>query len=247
MQQKLLRKAGLLSILLTIVGSMLTSCINEPDPTTPPPMTSMVRFVNAIPDGGKMDVWVDGTVVSAGLSYKDVTPYLTIHAGDRFIRLTNAGEDTSKAIFRGEFTIRSLTMITSVFRGWLTPPSNVQFWITQERFVYSDETVNLVDSADVKLINASIEAPTAKLVEGTKTLIDQTKYKDANSNQWWLSSYVRIKTGSHDFTVVDGNSVTLTPFTFDLVAKHRYTFVVMGTNATPDVLRLTDDVTQYPH
>jgi hypothetical protein len=254
MQQKLLRKAGLLSILLTLVGTMLTSCINEPDPTIPPPMTSKVRFVNAISDAGKMDVWVDSLKVATDVSYKDITPYLTLHAGDRYIRLTHAGDDTSQAVYRGIFTIRSLTMNTMAFLGYLAGTSGC--YATQERLVYADETAALVDSADVKLINLNVQIKTAKLEETLKTAqqkdstvmrIDLSKYKDAAGNQWWLSSYVRMPIGDHKFTVIDENSAKVKEFDYTFTTKQRYTFIVVGTTGAADVLLLKDDVTVYSH
>ena len=64
MQQKLLRKAGLLGMVLLLSGVVLTGCIDEPNPPVLDRITSEVRFVHASPDAPAVDITLtDGTIL----------------------------------------------------------------------------------------------------------------------------------------------------------------------------------------
>lgn len=236
MQQKLYRKAGLLCMLVTAVGLVIVGCINEPNPTGPQRMTTLVRFVNALPDGNGVDIWADSARIATNLAYKDFTKYLVVPAGNRFMRVTYTGQDTGQAVFRLLVTYRSQTKCTSVFQGYAATKT-VFNTVTQERFTYADETSKLVDSADVKLMNMNVGNSNAFLMEGT------TQLSPGIPNSY-LSSYIRLKTGDHTFRVVDERAaVVISPFSFPLEGHHRYTFIVVGFSPY-EILTLTDEPMQ---
>jgi hypothetical protein len=236
MQQKLLRKAGLLSILLTAVGFLVAGCVDEPNPTVVPPMTTLVRFVHATPDdNGSMDIWLDSKVYASAIAFKGNTPYITVPSGDHFVRIVPSGQDTAKAVFRQATSFRSLYKMTAVFAG-SAAASDIILLTTQERLSYADETTKLVDSADIKLININVGGLPVSLAQGASRTEMFAELTSPN-----LSIYHRFKTGSYDFYLLNAAKADLKNFQMDLVPHYRYTFVVVGTGTDVDVLRLQDE------
>jgi len=254
MQQMLLRKAGLLGILIASAGLMLGGCVDEPNPPVVDHVTSLVRFVQAIPDAPTVDIWVDGARVASNQNYKSVVNYMVLNAGNRFIRITPAGSDTSQAIFRQLTTIRSFTKNTMIFYGF-SANADVNALVTQERFTYSDETKSLKDSAAVKLINVragetvTLNASAADGTPGSTLLgpVLGVGVTPANATDLLLlSSYKKIVADNSDskFFVMSGATEVIS-FTemlkYSTNQGYRYTFILIGATPTPEVLRLQDD------
>lgn len=240
--QRKLHKAGLLVIVLAFSGLVLAGCVDEPNPPVIEKVTASVRFVHAVSDGPAVDIWSDGNKIKENISFKGYTPYLEINAGDRFIRITPTGQDTSKAIFRQRTSFRSFTKMTMVFFG-LAANDNVGAVLTQERFTYSDETAKLVDSADVKLINVNAGEVPIVLVDGTTDGISGKQLIGGPINSGGLSAYVRIAAGTYKF-YVGTSGVEVTNKSFELKNKTRYSFILVGSAATPEnseLLTLQDD------
>lgn len=237
MQQKLLRKAGLLGLVLCAGGMFLAGCVDEPTPPVVERMQSTVRFVHAVPDAGSVDLWMDGTKIASGIGYKGTVNYMDIPSGLRFFRLTPTGQDTSKAIFRQLVSMRALYKTTAVFFG-LVNNNFVNFLQTQERLTYADETNKpaLVDSADVKLMNMNMMESAITMQDGPSgaTLIGPVE-------AYTLSTYTHVKGGAYTFYVMAGG-VEVTHFDATVsTPKYRYTYILVGDSQNPEVLRLQDE------
>jgi hypothetical protein len=235
MQQKLLRKAGLLLVAVIALGWGLSGCIDEPNPPVRDEVTSSVRFVHAVSDAPAVDIWADGVKVAENVGYKGYTSYLNINSGNRFIRVTPAGSDTSQAVFRQLTSFRSVTQMTIVFFGLSS--SGINMLLTQERFTYSDETDLLADSADVKIININERLEAVKAVADSisgPTLLPAV-------NAYALSPYRKIIAAPYNFVfVTDPQAAEVTRLSMTLSAKSRYSFILFGTAAEPQLLALTD-------
>lgn len=59
---------------------------------------ALVRVVSAIPGVSRLDLFVDGEKIAAGVEYKTVTPYLEVPAGRQTLRLRPAGLDTAEPL-----------------------------------------------------------------------------------------------------------------------------------------------------
>lgn len=242
MQQKLLRKAGLLVIVLLASGAMFNGCIDEPNPPVLDRIVSEVRFVHAVSDAPAVDIWVDDEKVLSGVGYKDHSDYLTINSGNRFLRAVPAGADTSQSVFRRLVSVRSLMKITMAF---FQNVDDIELMSTQERFTYADETTSLVDSSEaaLKVINLNfdgIDYGIAKSVEGNnyESLV-------APVPAGFLSAYETIPAQSATCFISRGGGtvITASQFGHDFQAGYRYSFIIVGTGEQEqlDVLTLTDD------
>lgn len=242
MQQKLLRKAGLLVIVLLASGAMFNGCIDEPNPPVLDRIVSEVRFVHAVSDAPAVDIWVDDEKVLSGVNYKDNSDYLTINSGNRFLRVVPAGADTAQSVFRRLVSVRSLMKITMAF---FQNVDDIELLSTQERFTYADETTSLADSSEaaLKVINLNFDGiryGIAKSVEGNnyESLV-------APVPAGLLSAYEIIPAQSATCFISRENGTVITPsqFDHDFQAGYRYSFIIVGTGEQEelDVLRLTDD------
>lgn len=238
MRQKLLQRAGLLSLVLLMTGMFLSGCIEEPNPPVLDRVTSEVRFVHAVPDAPAVDIWVDGQVVAPNVGYKGFSPYLTVNAGERWLRVVPAGADSSASLFRSRVTVRSLTKMTMAF---FNSTAQIELLSTQERFTYADETTRLVDSCDVKLINLANTGVT--YVVQRKSGADE--YEDITPEVGGadLTPYVRVLCETNDFAITDFESNgRAVEFNMTLGKPgYRYSFIVVGNTGEVDVLRLQDE------
>lgn len=237
MRQKLLQKAGLLSLVLLASGVFLTGCIEEPNPPVLDRVTSEVRFVHAVPDAPAVDIYVDAEKVVSNAGFKAASAYLKVNSGNRFLRVVPAGADTSAAVFRRLVSVRSLTKMTMAFFNSVADP---QLLITQERFTYADETSMLVDSCDVKLINLAGTGEALALVKK----IDDQNYEAHTDliNAGSLSAYFKMIASGGDFAVARQGGARAVEFNFQLQKPgYRYSFIVVGNSGGLEVLTLQDE------
>jgi hypothetical protein len=239
MQQKLLRQAGLLSVVMLIAGLALTACIDEPNPPVLDRITSEVRFVHAVPDAPAVDVYVEGEKVASSVTYTGFSNYLEIKSGNRFLRLVPAGGDTSSAVFRRLVSVRSFTKITMAFFNTV---DDIMLLATQERFTYADETSKLVDSAAVKLINLNSGGDAVRFARK----IDETTHEalPPAANAGSLSAYWPVLAEFNEFYLVNAQNPQqrLLPFEAELKKPgYRYSILFVGTSLSREVLVLQDE------
>ncbi len=239
--QRKLHTAGLLIAVFALASVVLTGCVDEPNPPVIEKVTASVRFVHAVSDAPAVDIWVDGARVATNVSFKQASSYLTINAGERIIDVTPTGQDTTNSVYRQRTSIRSFMKMTLVFYG-LAGNANINAMLTQERFTYSDETKKLVDSADVKVINVNAGEVPAVLVDGTNDGVSGPQLIAA-TNAGSLSAYKKVKAGTYKFYLTS-SGIEVTNKQFEIKTGHRYSFILVGSAATPEnseVLTLQDD------
>ena len=235
MQQKLLRKAGLLGVVATALGFFIAGCVDEPNPPVYGNVPCTVRYVHAVKDVGAVDVWIDDVKAFSSMSYMQNSPYKAdIKAGNRFIRLVPTGGDTSAAVYRRLVSFRSFMKMTAVFFDYSGSP---EMLLTQERFTYSNETNKLGDTAQVKLINVNTSENQMKLVSESLTGPTLIGAVDAYS----LSPYTKVLGGAYKMYVLNASDEEVKEINLTLTGMTRYSFIVVGTTDEPNVLTLEDD------
>lgn len=259
MQQKLLRNVVFLGILLVTSGIVLTGCIDEPTIPAPPAMETYVRFINAIPGGPAIDVWIDGTQIATGKASKQATSYLKIGSGDHQMKILQSGSSTE--LFNAKVSLLSLTQQSFVIYDDAVNPKVLQ---TIERYTYSDEGKALADSnrAAVKFIHVikgmgavqlRVDALTGPAILsgplGTTHKPSKDGFGYGAPSQYTMPPVYSLTAGTYNFypATVAGLEVLLPPnfpnnsFQQKVDKGVRYTFVFMGTSVDADVLVLTDD------
>jgi hypothetical protein len=231
--------------MLLVTGVFLSGCIEEPNPPVLDRPTSDVRFIHAVPDGPPVDIWVDGDKVLSNKSFKEVSAYLKINSGNRFLRAVPTGADTSQAYFRRLVSVRSVTKMTVAFYDSFVDSlaNNADnLLMTQERFTYADETTRLVDSCDVKLINLTSTATgdDYKLQRLDAAQVYQDIIPLVGSGS--LSGYKRMLSETADFAVATSSDARAVEFNQTLGKPgYRYSFIVVGNTGGLEVLRLQDE------
>jgi len=73
---------GILIAALAVSAVLLVQRIKAADPTQ-----ARVRVVHAVPGGPTVDLWVDGSEASTGISYTTVTTYVNLSAGPHTVQV----------------------------------------------------------------------------------------------------------------------------------------------------------------
>lgn len=119
---------------------------------------SKLRLVHAVPDGGVIDVLIDGKNVAPGLSFDTATSYLSMASGSRHVQVFAAGT-TTNAFFDGTVNLSGGTTYTAVATGFAnrTPPVNN----TVVAPVFTDDnSAPTSGNAKLRFIHASPSGPT---------------------------------------------------------------------------------------
>lgn len=92
-----MRFPRILSIAIPVVASvfLFTGCDEDEDPVTPVQETARVMAIHASPDAPAVDILVDNVVAKEDLAYLQNTPYTTVNAGTRNIKVNVANTTTS--------------------------------------------------------------------------------------------------------------------------------------------------------
>ena len=77
----------LLAVLLALVGPLHSGTAQAQA------SLSRIRFLHAVPGAPEVDVYLDGTLVAARLSFGSVTPHLALSSGDHQVALRLAGQE----------------------------------------------------------------------------------------------------------------------------------------------------------
>ncbi len=148
-----------------------------------------LRVVHASPDAPAVDVYVDGEAVLTGVSFGAVSDYLTAPAGERSVRITAAGDESTVA-FDGMVTVQADTSYTAVAFGNLTTD---EFAIG----VLEDAPPSVgSDEAAVGLFHASPDAPpvTVTVASSGDALFENLGYGEQ-------AGYATVPAGSYTLEV----------------------------------------------
>ena len=111
------RRSGPLPLVaLALSGLLATACGGKPTDTsirTTTPSGSftspsgqqaaerdraLLRVVSAMPGASRLDLFVEGEKIAAGVEYRTITPFLNVAAGRQSLRLRPAGLDTAEPL-----------------------------------------------------------------------------------------------------------------------------------------------------
>jgi hypothetical protein len=200
---------------LGIAGLALAVCavLLVPGSTANGPATSNVRLAHAalgVPLS--VDVWVDGSPVSTGVSYKTVTPYVPLPAGSHTVEIK-----------LGMVTVVSETVLLVGGVDLTIVGMGVMPSITTTALLDNNHPMN---KDTVRLVHASPDTgPVDVLVTGTltSTAVSELPYKEA-------SGYIGgLGVGEASFEVRPSGEITpLLTFTHTLQSDTIDTFFIMG-------------------
>ena len=167
--------------------------------------TAMLRVAHLSPDAPAVDVSVDGSAVLEGVSFGAVSDYLEVPVGTRTVTIA-AADDPSTVAFEGDLDVTEGTFTVAAV-GELSED-------TFEPLVLSDDnTVPADDTARVRVVHASPDAPAVDITAGGNALFDGVSYQGSGYTEVPAGTYtlnVRGDTESNDGDAVASFGVELT-------------------------------------
>jgi hypothetical protein len=195
---------------------MSTEMDTETETSTSAPETAMLRVAHLSPDAPAVDVSVDGSAVLEGVSFGAVSEYLEVPVGTRTVTIA-AADDPSTVAFEGDLDVTEGTFTVAAV-GELAEDSF-------EPLVLSDDnTVPADDTARVRVVHASPDAPAVDITAGGDALFDGVAYQE--------SGYVEVPANTYTLNVRgdtesnDGESVA--SFDAELNGGTVYTIFAAG-------------------
>lgn len=159
--------------------------------------SARLRVIHASHDAPAVDVYANGALVAAGLSYKDATGYLSVPADTYVVDLRAAGADpASPPVFTETLTLSADTDYTAVAAGFfsLGGPA-VRFRILPVVDTWGDPTS---ETYQANIIHASPTANGVSIdvgVDGTDEIVDQAR--------WTTSGAVALPSAGLRVNVID--------------------------------------------
>ena len=188
----------------------------DTETATPEPETAMLRVAHLSPDAPAVDVSVDGNVALEGVSFGAVSQYLDVPVGTRTVTIA-AADDPSTVAFEGDLDVTEGAFTVAAV-GELSEDSF-------EPLVLSDDnTIPADDTARVRVVHASPDAPAVDITAGGDALFDGVSYQG--------SGYAEVPAGTYTLNVRgdtesnDGDSVA--SFGVELVGGTVYTVFAAG-------------------
>ena len=173
------------------------------DDTTPaaPIQEARVRVLHASPDAPSVDVLVDGQVVLTNVPFKAASPYLTVPAGARNLRVRATGNPSLVVIdvtptlaASTDYTVIARNLVASI-EPWLLTDDNAAPAAAQIK-------LRLVHSApSAPAVDIYVTAPGADLSASTPTLTN-VPYAAA-------SSYLAVPAGTYRVRICPANTPTV--------------------------------------
>src|SRR5262249_24404886 len=112
---------------------------------------ALVRFINAIPDGGAVDLNDDKGEAFSNGAYKQVTPYKEIHSESNNLRLFPAGNDAAKPLAQNNEVLMAGRHYTVIAMKSIDGKSDL-------RVISDNLTPPKAGKAKIRLINTSPDA-----------------------------------------------------------------------------------------
>jgi hypothetical protein len=148
--------------------------------------TANVRVAHLSPNAPNVDVYVDDAAVLEDVPFGAVSDYLELGAGTHTVRITPAGEDA--AVFEGDVEVAADSDYTIAATGEVGDEADQAF----EPLVLEDDNSDPgSDSARLRAVHASPDAPAVDITAGDAVLFDGVEYGE--------SGYVTVE--ANDYTV----------------------------------------------
>ena len=110
---------GLLALLLLLGTHALPVSAESP---------SFIRIVNASPDVGTVDVFVDGKKFLGNATYASVTDYLQLPAGQHSVQVALIGKGIGARVITQKLSVQSGTAYTVAATGTRATGFSVEAW-----------------------------------------------------------------------------------------------------------------------
>ncbi|MEM9154545.1 MAG: DUF4397 domain-containing protein [Cyanobacteria bacterium P01_F01_bin.33] len=142
-----------------IVALGLAACSEETSPTAvnPPATTTSVRAVHAVPDGPEVDLFVNDNELFANVSFFSATNFAEAPAGDVTVEVFVSDPPGGDPIVSETINdVPADASQTVTVAGLVNPVGNQQ---PLQVDVFTDDLETTVDSAELRIIHLSPDAP----------------------------------------------------------------------------------------
>nr|WP_241431969.1 DUF4397 domain-containing protein [Haloferax mucosum] len=188
-----------------------------PTPTpTPEPEMAMVRVAHLSPDAPNVDVYVDDSMALSDVPFGAVSDYLSVPVGVRTVKITAAGDDSTVA-FEGDLDVAEATYTVAAV-GELSEETFEPLVLEDDVSVPSDDT------ARVRVVHASPDAPAVDITAGDQTLFDGVEFTQSGSVEVPANTYTLQVRGDTESN--DGDAVA--EFDVEFVGGTVYTVFAAG-------------------
>lgn len=185
--------------------------------------TSRLRVLHASPNAPAVDVYANGQRVLQNLSYKQVSDYLTIPAGNYLIEVYPAGQYTGNPVLRQRISVQPGRSYTAAAAG------NVE---NLKLIPAVDKTRTAYDTANARFWHLSPDAPAVDIaVQGGEVIFPNVSFEE-------VTSYLDLSPGTVNLEVrlAGTNTTVLTVPNVNLQGGNAYTAVAVGyAEGTPEL------------
>ncbi|MFK5602504.1 DUF4397 domain-containing protein [Haloferax volcanii] len=198
-----------------------TTATPTPTPTptstpTPEPEMAMLRVAHLSPDAPNVDVYVDDAVALSDVPFGAVSDYLSVPVGTRTVKVTAAGDESTVA-FEGDLDVAEATYTVAAV-GELSEE-------TFEPLVLEDDvSLPADDTARVRVVHASPDAPAVDVTAGDTVLFDGVSFTQSGSVEVPADTYALQVRGDTESN--DGDAVA--EFDVELAGGTVYTVFAAG-------------------
>src|SRR6266446_6338067 len=225
-----LARRGLLAFcaLFALLALLGTQALPVSAATTP----SFIRLMNASPDVGTVDVFVDGAKFLGSARFARVTDYLQLPSGPHKVELALLGKGTGAAVMVQKLSVQAGAAYTVAASGTKATGLALQVFVDDNRMVSGMATVRVYD--------LSPQSGAVSVAAGTHTLIAPVSYRQASTYQSFAAGLYTFTFSSSQpaFTLV--NQVTLKSDTVTSL------FVVGVLHGTPSLVVIQVQVKGLP-
>jgi len=174
---------------------------------------AFLRVLHLSPNGGSVDIYVDGEITAEGLGFGAVAPsgeYLPVDTGERRVRVTPAGDEETTVAER-TVSLDAGTGYTVAAIGEVGDEADRAFELLA---LTDDNSAPEEGMARVRVLHASPDAPAVDVTagDGETVLFDGVAYGESGYTSVPADSYtleIRGDTDSNDGEAVYTQSVTL--------------------------------------
>ncbi len=175
--QRVFLTFGLLALLLLLGTQTLPASAESP---------SFVRLVNASPDVGTVDVFVDGAKFLSNAMFATVTDYLHLPAGHHNVQVALIGKGIGARVITQRLSVQAGSAYTVAAIGTQATGFSLQ--------VFVDDNLMATGMAKVRVYHLSPATGPLSIATGGLTLPGALSYTQA-------SNYLKLPAGPYTFTV----------------------------------------------
>ncbi|WP_416839729.1 DUF4397 domain-containing protein [Haloferax sp. DFSO52] len=189
---------------------------------TPESGNAMVRVAHLSPDAPNVDVYVDGTAALTDVPFGAVSDYLSVPVGPHTVKITAAGDESTVA-FEGDVEVAEATYTVAAV-GELGEGT------FQPLVLEDDVSIPDADTARVRVVHASPDAPAVDITAGDQTLFDGVEFTQSGTVEVPADTYTLQVRG--DTETNDGDAVA--EFDLQLAGETVYTVFAAGYLSPPE-------------